>query len=128
MAKRKSINLKGFSHTNPIPTACRLGNLLMSGSIFPRDAHGKTPETLDEQCELMFRNVKEVMATAGGTTDDIIKVNVGMTDSSNREVLNKHWVALFPDPESRPARHTEKRDLPPGVLISCDITAVLGAN
>jgi enamine deaminase RidA (YjgF/YER057c/UK114 family) len=127
MAKRQSIELQGFSHTNPIPVACRLGNLVMSGSILPRDARGKIPETLDEQCALMFQYMKDVMTTAGGTTDDIIKVNVGMKDSSNREILNKHWVAMFPDPEARPARHTEKKELPPGILISCEITGVIGA-
>ena len=127
MAKRKSINLEGFGHTNPIPVACRLGNLVMSGSILPRDANGKIPDTLEGQCALMFQYVKDVMTEAGGTTDDIIKVNVGMIDSSNREILNKHWVAMFPDAEARPARHTEKKELPKGILISCEITGLIGA-
>lgn len=125
MAKRKSINLKGFGHTNPIPVACRLGNLVMSGSILPRDEKGVIPVTLEEQCALMFRYVKDLMTEAGGTPDDIIKVNVGMKDSSNREILNKHWVAMFPEPEARPARHTEKRELSPGILIACEITALI---
>ena len=125
MAKRKSINLDGFGHTNPIPVACRLGNLVMSGSILPRDEKGKIPETLDEQCALMFSYVRQVMEKAGGTTDDIVKVGVGMRDPSNREILNKHWTQMFPDPESRPARHTEKKELAPGLLISCEITAIL---
>ena len=127
MAKRRSIHLDGFVHTNPIPTASVVGNLVMSGSIMPRDAKGKSPETLDEQCALMFRYVREVMTKAGGTTDDIVKVNVAMKDASNRDVLNKHWTALFPDPETRPARHTETKELPPGVLIQCDIVGFLGA-
>ena len=125
MTKRKSINLDGFAHTNPIPTACRLGNLVMSGSIIPRDNKGKMPETLDEQCALMFRYVREVMQKAGGTTDDIIKVSVAMKDASNREVLNKHWTALFPDAAARPARHTEQKDLAHGLLIQCDIVGVI---
>ena len=127
MANRKSINLEGFGHTNPIPVACRLGNLVMSGSILPRDAKGKIPETLEEQCALMFQYVKDVMTVAGGSPDDIIKVNVGMIDASNREILNKHWVAMFPDAGARPARHTEKKELPKGILIACEITAVIGA-
>jgi 2-iminobutanoate/2-iminopropanoate deaminase len=125
MTRRKSINLDGFAHTNPIPTACKLGNLVMSGSIMPRDAKGKVPETLDEQCALMFQYVREVMEKAGGTTDDIIKVSVAMKDASKRDVLNKHWTALFPDPETRPARHTETKDLAHGLLIQCDIVGVI---
>ena len=125
MTNRKSINLDGFSHTNPIPTACRVGNIVMSGSIFPRDASGKPPETLDEQCTLMFKNVVEVMQKAGGSMDDIIKMSVFLKDASNRDVLNKHWTALFPDPASRPARHTEGKDLAHGVLIQCEVIGVI---
>jgi len=125
MAKRMSINLDGFSHTNPIPVASRVGNIVMSGSIIPRDPKGKSPETLDEQCALMFQYVREVMSKAGGSPEDIVKVSVAMQDASKRDVLNKHWVAMFPDAEARPARHTETKPLNPGVLVQCEITAVI---
>jgi 2-iminobutanoate/2-iminopropanoate deaminase len=125
MAKRKSIHLEGFAHTNPIPTACKLGNIVMSGSIMPRNAEGNIPATLEEQCTLMFKYVAEVMAKAGGSMDDIIKFSVSMKDASNREVLNRQWKELFPDPESRPARHTEQKDLVKGLLIQCEIVGVI---
>ena len=42
MAKRKSIEIEGFAHKNPIPAACRLGNMLMTGIITGTDpATGK---------------------------------------------------------------------------------------
>jgi hypothetical protein len=31
MAKRTSIDIKGFTHQNPIPNATRIGNILVSG-------------------------------------------------------------------------------------------------
>jgi len=64
------------------------------------------------------------MAAADGSTDDIIKMNVWMKDRSNRDVLNAEWVTMFPDPHSRPARHTSQTALEGGQLIVCDITAV----
>ena len=64
------------------------------------------------------------MTAAGGSTDDIIKMNVWMKDRSNRDVLNAEWVKMFPDPHSRPARHTSQAALEGGQLIVCDITAV----
>jgi len=126
LSQRKSIDLRGFAHRNPIPAACRLGPLLMSGSIMPRHADGTSPVTLDEQCALMFRYIREIMEQAGGTTDHIVKVNVAMKDASDREVLNKHWVTMFPEAATRPARHTETKDLPGGLLVQCDIVAMIG--
>ena len=38
MTRRKSIHIGEFKHANPIPNACRIGNLLMSGVILGRDA------------------------------------------------------------------------------------------
>lgn len=125
MTQRKSIDLAGFAHRNPIPAACKIGPLLMSGSILPRRADGTSPPTLDEQCALMFRYVSEILEKAGGTTDHIVKINVAMREASDRAVLNKHWVAMFPDSANRPARHTETKDLPAGVLVQCDIVAMI---
>ncbi|MGH8220429.1 MAG: RidA family protein [Steroidobacteraceae bacterium] len=125
MSQRKSIHLRGFTHRNPIPAACRRGPLLMSGSILPRHADGTAPAALDEQCTLMFRYVRDILEQGGGTTEHIVKVDVAMKDASDREVLNKHWVTMFPDPATRPARHTEAKDLPAGILVQCEIVAMI---
>ena len=125
MAKRKSIEIEGFAHKNPIPAACRLGNMLMTGIITGTDpATGKLAATLEEQCANVFQHVRSIMAAAGGSTDDIIKMSVWMADRSRRDVLNAEWVKMFPDAGSRPARHTSQAALEGGQLIVCDITAV----
>ena len=47
MAKRQSIYIEGFAHKNPIPAACRLGNMLMTAIITGMDpATGKVASTL----------------------------------------------------------------------------------
>jgi enamine deaminase RidA (YjgF/YER057c/UK114 family) len=125
MAKRKSIEIAGFAHKNPIPAACRVGNMLMTGIITGTDpATGKLADTLEAQCANIFHHVRSIMAAAGGSTDDIVKMNVWMADRSNRDVLNAEWVKMFPDADSRPARHTSQTVLEGGQLIVCDITAV----
>jgi 2-iminobutanoate/2-iminopropanoate deaminase len=122
MAKRKSIEIAGFAHKNPIPAASRVGNMLMTGIITGTDpATGKLADTLDAQCADIFHHVRSIMKAAGGSTDDIIKM---MADRSNRDVLNAEWVKMFPDPHARPARHTSQTALEGGQLIVCDITAV----
>ena len=99
--------------------------MLMTGIITGTDpATGKLADTLEAQCANIFHHVRSIMAAAGGSTDDIIKMNVWMKDRSNRDVLNAEWVKMFPDAASRPARHTSQTALEGGQLIVCDITAV----
>jgi len=125
MAKRKSIEISGFAHKNPIPAASRVGNMLMTGIITGTDpATGKLADTLEAQCANIFHHVRSIMAAAGGSTNDIIKISVWMADRGKRDVLNAEWVKMFPDPHSRPARHTSQAQLEGGQLIVADITAV----
>ena len=127
MAKRKSIYVEGFSHKNPIPAACRIGNLLCSGSIQGTDpASGKYGATLEEQCVLMFAHVRRIVEAAGGGTGDVIKMTVWMKDRTQRAALNKPWLEMFPDAHARPARHTMNGDLDGEKLVECDFVAILG--
>ena len=127
MEKRQSINVPGASHLNPIPSACRRGPLLVTGAISGTDpATGKVPDDLDAQCRAMFANVRRVMEAAGGTAEDIIKMTVWISDRSLRPTLNKYWVEMFPDPHSRPARHTvASSDLVPPMQVQCDLLAIV---
>ena len=127
MAKRKSVYIGGYSHKNPIPNACVIGNLLMTGVINGVDpATGKVAPTLDQQCAYMFQYVRETVEAGGGTTDDILKITVWLADPSNREALNREWLKMFPDHDSRPARHALPRTGGGDVLIQCVFTAVIG--
>ena len=127
MAQRKSIYVEGFSHKNPIPAACRIGNVVESGSIQGTDpATGQYGATLDEQCVLMFAHVKRIVEAAGGTLDDVLKMTVWMRDRANREPLNKVWKELFPDAQSRPARHAiHAPELDGEKLIECSFVAII---
>jgi enamine deaminase RidA (YjgF/YER057c/UK114 family) len=104
-----------------------IGNLMMSSGIFGRDPETrKAPDDIEGQCKWLFANVRRVMEAAGGSTDDIIKMVVWAKDKSFKDVMNKEWVAMFPDPHSRPARHTMiYGNFFGNILIQCEIVAVL---
>ncbi|HSR09895.1 MAG TPA: Rid family hydrolase [Thermodesulfobacteriota bacterium] len=126
MPRRISVYVKEFQHKNPIPNACRIGNLLMTGVINGVDpATGKVPPTLDEQCVFLFDMMRRIVEAGGGTTDDIIKMTVWMQDPSQRQPLNREWVKMFPDDATRPTRHTMQRNMEGATLIQCDFTAVI---
>ena len=126
---RKSIYVEGFSHKNPIPAACRIGAMVYSGSIQGSDpATGQYGATLEEQSRLMFEQVRRIVDAAGGGVGDIIKITVWMKDRTRRAALNGPWLEMFPDPQSRPARHTMNADLDGGKLVECEFVAVLGGH
>ncbi len=128
MDKRRSIEVSGVKHQNPIPAASRKGPFVVSGAISGADPEsGKVPPDLDAQCRQMFANVRRLIEAAGGTPDDIVKMTVWIADRGLRPTLNKYWVEMFPDPHSRPARHTvASSDLAPPMQVQCDLLAVVG--
>jgi 2-iminobutanoate/2-iminopropanoate deaminase len=128
MAKRKSINYPGFKHENPIPNASRIGSILMSSIISGRDpGTSAMPPDLAGQVANVFKQIKLCVEAAGGSVDDIIKVNFWMKDpATGRAALNGEWARMFPDPDSRPARHTLALPASAANHLTCDFTAVIG--
>ena len=128
MQKRTSIYSKGFSHKNPIPNACRIGNIIASGLVVGMDpATGKPAETMEEQCAYLFRYIREIVEESGGTTEDIIKITLWLKDRDNRGPVNTEWAKMFPDENNRPARQAMSApDLEGGKLIQADFMAVVG--
>ncbi|MGE3911222.1 MAG: RidA family protein [Chloroflexota bacterium] len=125
MARREVIELEGFAHGNPIPVAVKIGNMVYSGAVAGTDEQGVTPADPDAQIGQVFKNVQRIVEKAGGTTADIAKLDVKLRDMSHRPVVNKHWLAMFPDEHDRPARHTQQADLPGTLLIQVEVVAVL---
>lgn len=126
MSRRKSVHSAGFSHQNPIPAASRIGDLVASGVINGTDpVTGELGDDLASQCAHMFTHVRNIVEAAGGSTDDILKMTVWMQDRSQREALNAEWLAMFPDPDSRPARHAIQNPIESRFLIQCDLLAVI---
>jgi 2-iminobutanoate/2-iminopropanoate deaminase len=127
MTKRRSIELTGIEHTHPIPNACRIGPFLMTGGLYGKDPEtGQLAPDIAGQCRLMFVNIRRVLEAGGATPEDVIKMHVWMKNKADRDHLNKEWLAMFPDPHSRPTRHTFRdEDQPYGALVSCEVIAVI---
>jgi 2-iminobutanoate/2-iminopropanoate deaminase len=128
MAKRKSITWAGFKHENPIPNASMIGNILMSSIISGRDPEtGKAPPEAEAQIANIFKQIKLGVEAAGGTVDDIIKVNFWVRDPAvGRKMLNGEWTKMFPNDSSRPARHTLALPANAPNHVTCDFVAVIG--
>ncbi len=123
---RRSIYIDEFVHQNPIPNASRIGNTIVSGLIRGVDPATATfPPTVEQQCMFMFMHLRRTVEAGGATVEDIIKVTFWMKQLQ-RKPVNDEWVKMFPDPDSRPARHTLASGTDGPGQVTCDFVAVLG--
>jgi 2-iminobutanoate/2-iminopropanoate deaminase len=126
MAKRKSIEIPGVHHQNPIPMGAKIGNVVYSSAISGLEPNAKSPPSdPDKQAEVLFRNIRTFMEHAGGTPDDIIRMTVYVKEEQYRDSINKEWLKMFPDENNRPARHTLKAPVRGEALFQIEVVAVL---
>jgi len=120
---RTSIETDSFRHANPIPAASRIGPLLVSSIIGPRDPGGdRMPDDVEGQLSNLFHHVGAMLEAAGADWRHVAKMTFYVADIAVRDAINGPWTERFPDPASRPARHTQV--LPTaGRFISCDFLA-----
>lgn len=109
MAKRRSIHIAGFKHGNPIPAATRIGPLIVSSVIVGRDpATAQMPDSIEAQCVNIFGHVRAMLAEAGATPEDVVKMDFWVPDpAKGRAIVNQEWQKMFPDFDSCPSRHTQ---------------------
>ena len=85
----------------PFSAAVRTGNLLfLSGQVGMRQ--GKLGEGIEEQTRFVLENIRDVLATAGCSFSDVVKVLVFMTDMSLWPKMNEVYREYFPS--EMPAR------------------------
>ena len=105
---RKSIEITSFTHKNPIPAASRIGPLLVSSVIAPRDPGEQTvPESPEAQYANLFHHIGQMLEGTGADWRHIARITFFVPDAKFRDSCNPIWVEHFPDPDSRPARHTQ---------------------
>lgn len=127
MAKRKTVEIPDLPmHTQPFPTAVRIGNMIFSSALSGMDrTTQKIPDDAEAQIRNAFANMKTVVEAGGGTVDDIARVDVFLKSRDMRPMVNKEWTAMFPNAENRPVRHTTPADLPLNMIIQIQFVAVV---
>ena len=105
-------------------TAVRAGDFLfVSGlaGIVP-ETGAKAGEDFDSQARQAFRNLQTCLDCAGASMDDVVKVVAYLADAAQRGALDTLFGEHFPtDP---PTRSTPIVQLPMGLLLSIEATAI----
>jgi len=122
----RSIDLPGASHKAPIPAAARVGNILCTSAVAGKDAEGQLPSDLSAQSRNAFANLRAVLQAGGASSADLVKLSITIKDNTVREAINAEWLACFPDPHDRPARHIVVQDLQHGMWLQIEAMAVIG--
>ena len=107
--------------------AVRAGDLLFVSGVVPVDSEGNLVGAGDvvEQTRQVFRTIEAVLAAAGATIRDVVKVTVYLVDIADRVRINPVRQEVFGD--VRPASTlVEVAALAvPGALLEIEAVAVL---
>lgn len=79
----------------------RAGNLIWVSGIVGMTAEGFIPENTAEQFDIAMDAMDACLRAAGGLPEHVVKVQVFMTDISERALINPRRIAYFG--EHRPA-------------------------
>lgn len=125
----RSLEVPGVSHgAAPIPLGARAGNVLYSSGIPGIDPEtGRLPPDAAAQAAFAFGNMRALLEAGGATLENVVRMTVYLKDNTARDHINAQWLACFPDPHDRPARHTLIYDLQQGMLLQLEVVAVLPA-
>jgi reactive intermediate/imine deaminase len=113
----------------PYSQAVRVGEtVFLSGQIPLDPASGEVVEgDFEVLVNRVFDNLAAVAAAAGGSLNDIVKLNIFLTDLGQFGVVNELMAARFAEPY--PARATvEVSALPKGVPVEMDAIMVLAGG
>lgn len=105
--------------------AIRAGNTVyLSGQIGLDPASMQLVEGIEAQIHRVFQNLKAVAAASGGSLDDVVKLNVFLTDLGHFAKVNESMAGYFGQPY--PARAAiGVAALPRGALVEMDAVMVL---
>ena len=106
--------------------AVRVGDTVyMSGQIGLDPATMQMVDGIDAQIVRVFENLKAVAEAAGGSLNDVVKLNVFLTDLANFARVNETMAAYFSAPF--PARAAVGvKELPRGALVEADAVMYVG--
>lgn len=121
---RQAINAEGAVSVGPYSHAIVSGDLIYLSGQTPIDS--KTGAIVDgdivAQTEQCFVNLFNVLDSAGLTPDDVIKVNVFLTEMDNFSAMNSVYKNQFSEPY--PARTTiGVKELPLGAKVEIEMIA-----
>lgn len=121
---KEVINLPS-AQARPYSSAVKAGGyIFVSGHLGSVDADGKEVKGIAAQTKQCLENVKQVLAAADASLDDVVKVTVFLRSEADFASMNEAYQSYFPD--DKPARSTVVTGLVlPDMLIEIECIAFI---
>jgi len=125
MPKQQITTKSGASPIGAYSQGLRAGDFIFVSGQGPLDpATGQiVGENIEEQTARVLENIKAILAAAGATMADVVKVSAHLSDLALFDRYNKVYSTYFPDP--KPTRTTVGSQLL-GILVEIDAIAYVG--
>ena len=128
MSRREEIRVPGLAEPiSHYTDAVRAGDLLFVSGFVPVDGEGHLVggDDVVAQTRQVFANLAAVLAAAGATFADVVKVTVYLTDIEDRVRINPVRQEIFGD--TRPASTLVEVSalVTPGAKVEIDAVAIL---
>jgi 2-iminobutanoate/2-iminopropanoate deaminase len=109
----------------PYSQAIRTGGLLFVSGQVPvsPETNEVVGETIQEQTEQVFRNLRAILEAAGASLDRLVKTTVFLADFADFEGMNEVYARYVGD--TPPARATVGIRLPEGLKVEIEGVATL---
>ena len=98
------------------------GMVFVSGQVHADASWQLVGESVQEKLDVIFENIRIVLAAAELSLDDVVKVTIYVTDMAQMPELNQHYPTYFNAP--LPAREAVcVKELPLGATIEISVIA-----
>ena len=127
MPKQQLTTSSGVKPGGAYSQGIRAGDFIFVSGQGPIDpATGQVVgETIEEQTARTIENIQAILAAAGATLADVVKVSAHLSDLALFDAYNRVYAQYFPDP--KPARTTVGSQLK-GILVEIDAIAYVGKD
>jgi reactive intermediate/imine deaminase len=100
MSKQIIVSSEAPAAIGTYSQAVRVGNTIWVSGQIPLDPRTKelVVGDMEVQIKRVFDNLKAIIGAAGATFDDVVKVNVYLTDLSHFALVNKVMAEYFREP------------------------------
>lgn len=102
--QKKAVTAPGIPPSPNFSHGILAGDTLYVSGQVGRGADGKRPESFEDEVTACFNAVSAIVKAGGMTMNDLVSVNVYLTDMGLFDRMNKVYVANVPEP--RPVRTT----------------------
>jgi 2-iminobutanoate/2-iminopropanoate deaminase len=123
---RKAITGSDISTAGPYSPAIRAGDFLFVSGQIPIDPEGElVAGGIEDQARQALENLKRVLAAAGASLTDLVKVTIYLVDMSDFAAVNEVYGSYF-DLEPPARACVAVKELPKGARVEIEAVAYLG--